>query len=210
MPGQGRLGDKAKVPLDAHGCPACPHPALGPAIRGSSDVNVNGRPALRVDDPGIHAACCGGNTWVATKGSATVFINGKAAHRVGDQSRHCGGMGQLIDGSRNVVVGDAGGGGGQRASTGRGATTAGGASANAAVAAAPSPRTPAAVDFLELHLRDSDGAAVAFASFRVTAVDGSVRTGLLDGDGRVRLEGLPPGACRVSFPELHGDDWGPA
>src|SRR5947207_1561667 len=26
MPGQGRLGDRANVALDAHGCPACPHP----------------------------------------------------------------------------------------------------------------------------------------------------------------------------------------
>lgn len=106
MPGQGRLGDKANVPLDAHGCPACPHPAVGPAIRGSPDVNVNGRPALRVDDPGIHAACCGKNTWTATKGSLTVFINGKGAHRLGDENRHCGGLGQLIEGSPNVMVGE--------------------------------------------------------------------------------------------------------
>lgn len=38
---------------------------------------------LRVDDPGIHAACCGTNTWVATQGSLTVFINGKGVHRMG-------------------------------------------------------------------------------------------------------------------------------
>jgi uncharacterized Zn-binding protein involved in type VI secretion len=107
MPGQGRLGDKANVPLDAHGCPACPHSAVGPAIMGSPDVNVNRRPALRVDDPGIHAACCGSNTWKATQGSATVMINGKAAHRMGDQNRHCGGTGQLIEGSPNVIVGEA-------------------------------------------------------------------------------------------------------
>jgi len=93
------------VPLDAHGCPACPHPAIGPAIAGSPDVNVNKRPALRVDDPGIHMACCGTNTWTATQGSLTVFINGKAAHRMGDQDQHCGGMGQMIEASTNVIVG---------------------------------------------------------------------------------------------------------
>lgn len=106
MPGQGRLGDKANVPLDAHGCPACPHPAIGPAIQGSPDVNVNRRPALRVDDPGIHAACCGTNTWTAASGSLTVFVNGKSAHRMGDETRHCGGSGQLIEGSPNVMVGE--------------------------------------------------------------------------------------------------------
>src|SRR5690349_7640804 len=105
MPGQGRLGDKSNVPADAHGCPACPHPAVGPAIVGSPDVNVNKLPALRVDDKGIHAACCNTNTWTAAKGSGTVFINGKAAHRMGDQDTHCGGSGQLIEGSTNVIVG---------------------------------------------------------------------------------------------------------
>jgi len=105
MPPQGRLGDKSNVPVDAHGCPACPHPAVGPAIIGSPNVLVNTRPALRKDDTGIHAACCGPNTWTAQAGSGTVFINNKAAHRLGDADKHCGGMGQLIEGSNNVMVG---------------------------------------------------------------------------------------------------------
>jgi len=66
---------------------------------------VNGRPALRVGDPGIHAACCGPNTWTAAAGSGTVRINGKGAHRVGDRDSHCGGTGQMIEGSPNVFVG---------------------------------------------------------------------------------------------------------
>ena len=105
MPPQGRLGDKSNIPADAHGCPACPHPAVGPAIMGSPNVTVNSRPALRVDDMGIHAACCGPNMWTAAAGSGTVFINGKAAHRLGDADTHCGGDGQLIEGSANVIVG---------------------------------------------------------------------------------------------------------
>ena len=143
MPPQGRLGDKASVPVDTHGCPACPHPGIGPAINGSPDTLVNGLPALRVDDPGVHAACCGSNLWTATQGSATVFINGKPAHRQTDQNRHCGGMGRLIEGSPNVITGGtttagaggeaagpAGGGGGGAAggggSGGAGAGAAGG------------------------------------------------------------------------------------
>ena len=58
MPGQGRLGDLSQIQACAHGCPACPHPAVGPAIIGSPDVNVNKMPALRVDDTGMHAICC--------------------------------------------------------------------------------------------------------------------------------------------------------
>jgi uncharacterized Zn-binding protein involved in type VI secretion len=105
MPPQGRLGDLSQVMADAHGCPACPHPGVGPAIVGSPNVNVNKMPALRVDDKGIHMACCGTNTWTAQAGSSTVFINNKAAHRQGDADKHCGGMGKLIMGSPNVIVG---------------------------------------------------------------------------------------------------------
>jgi uncharacterized Zn-binding protein involved in type VI secretion len=105
MPGQGRVGDIGHVPSDSHGCLACAHEAEGAAIQGSPDVFVNRQPALRVGDPGEHVHCCGANKWWAETGSATVFINGIAAHRKTDRTRHCGGMGQLVTGSENVIVG---------------------------------------------------------------------------------------------------------
>lgn len=106
MKPQGRLGDTAACPSDSHGCLSCAHGVVGPAVGGSPNVFVNGKPALRVGDPGIHAACCGPNTWNAASGSATVFINGRACHRMGDTTTHCGGTGSLIAGSANVLVGD--------------------------------------------------------------------------------------------------------
>lgn len=63
------------------------------------------RPALRVTDQGMHIACCGPNMWVAQKGSTSVFINGLPAHRMGDVDQHCGGVGYLIEGSPDVIVG---------------------------------------------------------------------------------------------------------
>jgi uncharacterized Zn-binding protein involved in type VI secretion len=105
MPPQCRLGDKSFVAADAHGCPACPHPAQGPAIKGSPNVLVNNLPALRVTDQGIHAACCGPNMWFATKGSSSVFINFLPAHRLGDMDTHCGGVGNMIEGSNDVLTG---------------------------------------------------------------------------------------------------------
>jgi len=116
------------VSADAHGCPGCPHPGIGPAIAGSADVLVNSRPALRVDDPGIHMACCGPNTWTAQKGAPHVFINGKAAYRMNDMSKHCGGTGTLIEGSSDVIVGDGGGGGGGGGAGGGGGGGSGGGS----------------------------------------------------------------------------------
>ena len=106
MPAASRKGDRALVPSDAHGCPACPHPAtIGPAITGSPDVFINAKPAVRKDDQGTHVVCCGANTWKPISSSGTVFINGKGVVRVGDQTQHCGGPGYMIEGSADVNVG---------------------------------------------------------------------------------------------------------
>src|SRR5262249_55190598 len=140
-------GDLAQVqgPGDAHCCPACPHTAVGPAIIGSPDVFINGMPALRIQDNGIHAVCCGMNMWTATKGAPFVNINGKAAWRVNDMGQSCGGMNKLIQGSPNVVIGDSGGGGGgggggssraAQARAGTAGTTAAGATTGSSSSAA--------------------------------------------------------------------------
>jgi uncharacterized Zn-binding protein involved in type VI secretion len=100
-----RVSDMGKVDADKHGCPACPHKAIGPAIQGSPNVNINSLPAIREGDKGFHAVCCGPNMWTATAGSGSVFINGKAAHRKGDAQEHCGGSGKMDGGSSNVNIG---------------------------------------------------------------------------------------------------------
>jgi uncharacterized Zn-binding protein involved in type VI secretion len=67
---------------------------------------VNGKAALRVTDQGVHSHCCGPNTWQAVEGSQTVFFNNLEAHRLGDRDQHCGGPGQMVEGSPDVLVGD--------------------------------------------------------------------------------------------------------
>jgi uncharacterized Zn-binding protein involved in type VI secretion len=96
--GYAAIGDQAQAPADAHGCPACPHPVIGPITTGSPNVLVNGRPAARVGDRGVHAACCGSNTFEITSGDSSVLVNGRAAARTGkrDTTRHCGGSGHII------------------------------------------------------------------------------------------------------------------
>jgi uncharacterized Zn-binding protein involved in type VI secretion len=105
MPPAFRLSDLAQGQADAHGCPACPHPTVGPSIIGSPNVNVNKLPAVRVGDLGMHAVCCGPNMWQCVAGSSTVFINQIPAVRLGDQTQHCGGTGQTINGSPDVNIG---------------------------------------------------------------------------------------------------------
>jgi uncharacterized Zn-binding protein involved in type VI secretion len=106
MPAAARLGDKAKVDQDAHGCPACPHPGVGPIVAASTNVLVNDRGAARLDDIGIHAACCGPNTFKIAKGSNTVYVNGKPFARMNDKTKHCGGSGPIIEGSPDVLIDD--------------------------------------------------------------------------------------------------------
>ncbi|MBK8255024.1 MAG: PAAR domain-containing protein [Polyangiaceae bacterium] len=102
----GRKGDRSHVAADGHSCPRCPHQAIGPAVTGSGNVLINGRPALRVDDEGKHADCCGEQSWTAVRGAPRVLINERKAHRLGDQDAHCGGSGRLVDGSPNVLIGE--------------------------------------------------------------------------------------------------------
>ncbi len=105
MPEAARLNDTVKCNGDSHGCPACPHVTRGPVMTGSTDVFVNGRPAARTGDTGMHVACCGPNTFEVTGGSGTVFINGKGAARKGDSTGHCGGQGKVEGGSGDVIIG---------------------------------------------------------------------------------------------------------
>lgn len=104
MPAAARLSDNGKVSGDAHGCPACPHTCVGPAILGSPTVFVNSLPFVRETDIGVHAVCCGPNMWTATKGSPDVFVNSLAAHRKDDDHADCGGQGKMIAGSPTVFV----------------------------------------------------------------------------------------------------------
>ena len=49
MPAAARLGDKAQIQADAHGCPACPHPGVGPIVVGSHNVFTNDKPQAGQD-----------------------------------------------------------------------------------------------------------------------------------------------------------------
>jgi uncharacterized Zn-binding protein involved in type VI secretion len=106
MPAAARLGDNAQVDNDAHGCPACPHPGIGPIVVGSPDVFINSLPAARQDDIGIHAVCCGPNNFTIKKGSPTIYVNNKPLARVNDNCQHCGGAGPIKVGSPDVMADD--------------------------------------------------------------------------------------------------------
>jgi len=93
--GYASVGSIATCVVDAHGCLACPHRVSGPVTSGSPNVFVNGKPAARVGDVGVHCACCGQNTYKIVTGDPQVLINGRAAARMGSKTEHCGGVGEI-------------------------------------------------------------------------------------------------------------------
>lgn len=181
MQNQGRVGDMALCPSDGHGCPACAHPVMGPAVSGSSNVLVNGLPALREGDPGIHAACCGPNQWQAKGGAPYVLINNKAAFRRQDPTSHCGGSGMLMVGSPNVFVGNRSG----------------------------SAKTPPrkSISWIEIELVDEEDTPVPCEEYELELPDGFVMSGYLNSKGTARVDGIDPGQCKVTFPKLDKSAW---
>lgn len=74
---------------------------------------------------------------------------------------------------------------------------------------APRPVLPceATKTWIEVKLLDAEGNPVAKRKYVVKAPGGRVEQGTLDANGRARVEGLEPGTCLVSFPELDGNAW---
>lgn len=97
--GYARVGDTAKVPADAHGGLTDPMTCIGPIVSGSPNVFIDGRAAARQGDPGVHASCCGPNTFKIAGGDSQVLINGKPAAKIGSKTQHCGGVGRIVEGS---------------------------------------------------------------------------------------------------------------
>lgn len=102
--GYARVGDKAYCVSHAHGCPACPHTVIGPIITGSPNVLIDGLPAARQGDTGVHSACCGPNTFEIVQGDGNVLINGRPAARIGHKTLHCSfAAGNIVEASFTIT-----------------------------------------------------------------------------------------------------------
>ncbi|HEX7154486.1 MAG TPA: hypothetical protein VF618_23575 [Thermoanaerobaculia bacterium] len=61
--------------------------------------------------------------------------------------------------------------------------------------------------WIEVQLVGEDDQPIGGVKYAILLPGGKRVEGTLDDRGSVRLEGLPPGACKVSFPELDKDAW---
>lgn len=76
------------------------------------------------------------------------------------------------------------------------------------------PKTPEEkkkkTSWIEIELVDAEDKAVPGEKYRITLADHSVTEGVLDGKGFARVEGIEPGSCEVTFPEMDGRSWAKA
>lgn len=66
---------------------------------------------------------------------------------------------------------------------------------------------PEELTFAAIELVDEDGRPVAGQRFRLTCSDGSVRESRLNDKGFARVDGIPRGSCKVTFPGLDASSW---
>jgi hypothetical protein len=61
--------------------------------------------------------------------------------------------------------------------------------------------------WIEIELVDEAGEPVAGESYEITLPDGKTTKGTLDSKGFARVDGIDPGTCKVTFPNLDKDAW---
>jgi hypothetical protein len=66
---------------------------------------------------------------------------------------------------------------------------------------------PSKPSWVEIELVDDDGSPVPHEHYRVTAPDGTVREGFLNEQGYARVDGIDPGTCQITFPNLDQEAW---
>jgi hypothetical protein len=69
---------------------------------------------------------------------------------------------------------------------------------------------PAGKTWIAIALVDEHGKPVPREPYRIELPDGSVLEGRLDAKGRARQQGIDPGTCKISFPQLEAAWWEPA
>jgi hypothetical protein len=92
-----------------------------------------------------------------------------------------------------------------------GASSASASSASAPASPAPpvDPHKPdpAKKGWIEIILKDEEGAPQGGTRYRVTLPNGALAEGTLDAKGHARVDGFDSGPCKVTFPELDEKTW---
>lgn len=190
-----RIGDST-----AHG---------GTIVVGFPTVLIGGMPAARMGDmhvcpmvnPGVPPPPHVGGPIM--KGSATVLIGGQPAARMGDMCTCAGPPDSIVIGCPTVLIGDGAGSGG-----GGGGGAAKAAQDAAAGALQAQSQEGVGSHWVDYTFTDAAGNPVTGVKYDFTLPDGSIRKGVLTGDGGVRAGGLPDeGESNVVLYKLFNAKW---
>jgi type VI secretion system secreted protein VgrG len=67
---------------------------------------------------------------------------------------------------------------------------------------------PEKKSWIEIEMVDEEDNPVPGEAYKVTLPDGeTVASGTLDDKGFARVEGIDPGSCKITFPELDKEAW---
>jgi type VI secretion system secreted protein VgrG len=60
---------------------------------------------------------------------------------------------------------------------------------------------------VEIELLDQAGKPVPNEPYQIELPDGSTTEGNLDSQGQARVDGIDPGNCKISFPNIDKKSW---
>ncbi|MEA2343247.1 MAG: hypothetical protein QOF63_1416 [Thermoanaerobaculia bacterium] len=63
--------------------------------------------------------------------------------------------------------------------------------------------------WIEVQLIGEDDKPIPNQKYTIALPGGAMKSGTLDENGSARIEGIPAGTCKVSFPDLDQDAWTP-
>ncbi len=64
--------------------------------------------------------------------------------------------------------------------------------------------------WIEIELVDEDNKSVPGENYKIILPDETLAEGTLDEKGFARVDGIEPGTCKITFPDLDKDAWEPA
>jgi hypothetical protein len=72
----------------------------------------------------------------------------------------------------------------------------------------PYKHDPSKKSWIEIELVDEEDEPVPGEAYRITLPDGeTVAEGTLSDKGFARVDGIDPGSCKITFPDLDKDAW---
>ncbi|MCH7704889.1 MAG: type VI secretion system tip protein VgrG [Planctomycetes bacterium] len=61
--------------------------------------------------------------------------------------------------------------------------------------------------WIEIKLVDEEGEPIPSERYKITLPDGTEKEGSLDANGKARVDGIEPGSCEITFPDLDASAW---